>query len=118
MDEMDPLCVNSPDEVSYLFEEWKEQRSGVDPEFADPFNLDLAPDYFHKANISGGDPYGVELPFLGVDPIFSEEAHGLPFVDYLRLSFRWGAFPRLERHADRPDVREFVVLMTQDLELF
>jgi hypothetical protein len=118
MDEMDPLCVDAPEVVTHLFEEWEEQRSGIDLELADPFNLDLAPDYLHKANISGGAPYGIELPFLGADPVFANEANELPFVDYLRLCFRWAGFPRLERYADRPDVREFLEAMSKGLELF
>lgn len=118
MDEMDPLCVDPPAVVTHLFEEWEEQSAGVDPELADPFNLDLAPDYLHKANISGGGPYGIELPFLGADPVFANEAHALPFVDYLRLCFRWAGFPLLERHADRPDVREFLAVMSKGLEPF
>jgi hypothetical protein len=118
MDEMDPLCVDAPEVVTHVFEEWEEQRAGVDPELADPLNLDLAPDYLHKANISGGGPYGIELPFLGADPIFANEAHELPFVDYLRLCFRWAGFPRLERHAARSDVRHFLEVMSKDLEPF
>lgn len=118
IDEMDPLCVDPPEAVPHLLEEWEEQRSGIDPELADPFNLDLAPDYLHKANISGGGPYGIELPFLGADPVFANEEHELPFVDYLRLCFRWAGFPRLERHADRSDVREFLKGMTRGLEPF
>jgi hypothetical protein len=116
--EMDPLCVDPPEVVTHLFEQWEYERSGVDPELTDPFNLDLAPDYLHKANISGGGPYGIELPFLGADPVFANEAHELPFVDYLRLYFRWAGFPRLERHADRPDVREFLEVMGKGLEPF
>jgi hypothetical protein len=118
MEEMDPLCVDPPEMVTHLFEDWEAEKSGVDPEFVDPFNLDLAPDYWTKANYSGGGPYGIELPFLGADPVFANEAHELPFVDYLRLCFRWAGFPRLERHADRPDVREFLRVMTKDLEPF
>lgn len=118
MDAMDPLCVDPPEGVTHLFEEWEEQRSGVDPKLADPFNLDLAPDYLHKVNVSGGGPYGIELPFLGADPVFAAEAHELPFVDYLRLCFRWAGFPRLERHADRPDVRGFLEVMGKGLEPF
>jgi hypothetical protein len=118
MSEMDPLCVDPPEVVAYLFEEWEDQRSGVDPELADPFSLYLAPDYLHKADISGGAPYEIELPFLGADPVFANEAHELPFVDYLRLCFRWAGFPRLERHADRPDVREFLRVMSKGLEPF
>jgi hypothetical protein len=118
MDQMDPLCVDPPQNLAHLFKEWEEQRSGVNPEFADPFNLDLAPDYLHKANISGGGPYGIELPFLGADPVFAQEAHEFPFVDYLRLCFRWAGFPLLERGADRADVRKFLDVMTKDLEPF
>ena len=81
-------------------------------------SLDLAPDYLHKANTSGGAPYQIELPFFGADPVFVNEAHELPFVDYLRLCFRWADFPRLEVYADRPDVREFLQVMGNGLEQF
>ena len=118
LDELDPLCVDAPGVVTHVFETWEDQRSEIDPELIDPFSLDLAPDYLHKANISGGAPYGIELPFLGADPIFANEAHELPFVDYLRLCFRWAGFPRLERYADRTDVREFLRVMGKDLEPF
>jgi hypothetical protein len=106
--EADPLCVNPARVVDYLFEEWEDRIEGVRPELRDPYNLDLAPDYLHKADISGGPPYGVELPFLGADPIWVNEEHQLPFVDYLRLCFQWAGFPRLERDARAQTfVREF-----------
>jgi hypothetical protein len=94
---------------------WRELRAH---ELDDPCNLDLAPDCLHKANISGRAPYGIELPYLGADPVFVHEEHGLAFVDYLRLAFRWGGFPRLERHAHDADVRKFVVDMTRETEPF
>lgn len=118
MDEMDPLEVGAPRQCTYLFEQWEDQTAGVHPEFADPYSLDLAADHLHKANISGGAPYGVELPFAGADPLFCNEEHGLHFVDYLRLCMRWAGFPRLERYADREDVNAFVAEMTRDLEVF
>jgi hypothetical protein len=118
MVEMDPLCVGSVERVKYLLAEWEEQRSEVDPELDDPCAADLAPDFLHKANISGGAPYGIELAYLGADPIFANEEHVLPFVDYLRLASRWGGFPRLERHEGNIDVRKFVADMTKDMESF
>jgi hypothetical protein len=118
MAEMDPLCVWSAKHMKGLLSEWEGRRSEVDPELDDPWNLDLAPDYLHKANISGGAPYGIELPHLGADPIFINEEHGLRFVEYLRLAFRWAGFPRLERHAQNVDVRQFVVEMTKGMEPF
>ena len=118
MDDMDPLSVDAPEEVTHCFEEWEERRSGIDPELAGPFNLDLAPDYLHKTNTSGGAPYRIELPYFGADPVFANEEHELPFVDYLRLCFRWAGFPRLEGYADQPDVREFLRVIGKDLEPF
>jgi hypothetical protein len=118
MPEMDPLYVDSAEHMTDLLSEWEERRSHVDPELDDPWNLDLAPDYLHKANISGGAPYGIELPHLGADPIFINEEHGLPFVEYLRLAFRWGGFPRLERYAHNVSVGQFVCEMTKDMEPF
>lgn len=118
MEEMDPLAIDPPGVAPYLLEDWDEQRRGVDPELVEPFQLELAPDRLHKANISGGPPYGLELPFAGADPVFANEEHGLPFVEYLRLCFRWAGFPRLERHRDRADVVTFVTKMTERIDPF
>jgi hypothetical protein len=76
MDELDPLCVNCVETVEQIIEESNDEREDLDPEIADPFFLTLAPDYLHKANISGGAPYGIELPFLGADPIVPHSALG------------------------------------------
>lgn len=116
MDEMDPLCVDPAKVVGYLFEEWEEQRKQPDPDLIDPFDLWLAPDYLHKANISGGAPYGIKLPTFEADPVFAYERHELPFVDYLKLSFQWAGFPGLDEHGDREDVRRFVKTFGQGLE--
>jgi hypothetical protein len=118
MDQLDPLYVDPPAAVTYVFDEWADQHDGVDPELMDPFDLHLAPDCLHKANISGGPPYGVELPFLGADPIWANEDHVLPLVDYLRLCLAWGGFPGLKPHAERTDVRSFVERMNEEIEPF
>lgn len=118
MDEMDPLCVDPASVVGYLFEEWEEQRRQPDPDLVEPFRLSLAPDYLHKANISGGAAYTIELPFFGADPIFAYERHELPFVEYLRLAFRWAGFPGLDEHGEREDVQCFIARFGQGLEPF
>jgi hypothetical protein len=115
---MDPLCVDPASVVGYLLEEWEEQRRQPDPDLVEPFRLSLAPDYLHKANISGGAPYTIVLPFFGADPVFAYERHELPFVDYLRLSFRWAGFPGLDEHADREDAQSFVNRFGEGLEPF
>lgn len=115
----DPLCVDSPQIVAYEIEEWESQREDMDPDDWEPVSVTLAPDYLHKANISGADAYAIILPFKGVDPIFANEEHNLPFVDYLRLCFKFGGFPRLERYPDRtPETRKFLTEMTKNLQPF
>jgi hypothetical protein len=115
---MDPLSIEPATTAPQFFEEWQDGRSSIDADLNDPCMLYLAPDWRHKADISGGEGYGIELPFLGADPVLAGEEHGLPFVDYLRLALRWGGFPRLERHAEDDAVRQFVAAMTRDLEPF
>jgi hypothetical protein len=106
--EHDALCIYPPAAVTYLFDEWIDEKNRYHPDLVHPLRIDLAADYLHKANVSGGSPYCIEVPFLAADPLFADERHELPFLDYLRLAFRWAGFPGLGRHADRPDVRDFV----------
>lgn len=116
--ELDPLHLGSASDSRYQIEEWEAQIEECHPELLDPFQLDLSPDYYHKADISGGAPYGVALPFKGADPVIENEAHNLPLVDYLRHCLRWAGFARLERHAEEPGVAELVGAMTKDFEPF
>ena len=111
--EMDPLAIQAAAAAGAM---WLDERSAGDLDAPSP--LWLAPDRLHKANISGGDPYGIELPFRGADPPFDGEPHDLPFVDYLRLAFRWGGFPGLEEHAESAAVQSFVSRMAADFEPF
>jgi hypothetical protein len=61
--------------------------------------LELAPDYLHKANISGGMPYGVFLPDRGADALwrFDDLHDGLFFVEYLRSVIADGGLPGWRR---------------------
>ncbi|WDI30536.1 hypothetical protein PUV54_11270 [Hyphococcus flavus] len=119
IDEMDPLCVSSPQFVAYQIGEWDSgEHHFVTGLQHDQYRLDLAPDYLHKANISGGDAYAIYLPAKNPDPTFAHERHELPFFDYLRLAFRWGGFPRLEEHAQKSDVQIFVNEFTSGLIKF
>jgi hypothetical protein len=85
-DGLDPLVVDPPEGA----------LSFLDDEGEDIF-VGLAPDDLHKDNISGGDPYGLQLPNSSADFPFMYERHNLLFVPYLRLAIlRWGGFPGLE----------------------
>lgn len=69
-------------------EEYWASESGI-------FRAPIAPDALHKANVSGGMWYGVEVPNTSQDPIVLEEPHSLPFTEYLELALSWGGFPGL-----------------------
>ena len=87
----DPLVVSCPGApyVDELYSEWKMEESG------ELFRLEFAPDFYHKANVSGGGPYSIELPNSSIDSLVLEEPHGLYFLPYLRLCMKWGGFPGL-----------------------
>jgi hypothetical protein len=76
-------------------------RSEYDPSLTG-FELDLAPDYLHKADVSGGAPYAIALPNPAADIPFENERHGTTFVDYLRIAFRHGGFPGLDLTETEP----------------
>jgi hypothetical protein len=85
-DGLDPLVVDPPEgPLSDLFDE------------GEGIFVALAPDDLHKDNVSGGDPYGLQLPNPSADFLFMYERHDLLFVPYLRLAIlHWGGFPGLE----------------------
>ncbi|MGD9753505.1 MAG: hypothetical protein AB7W59_21125 [Acidimicrobiia bacterium] len=57
-----------------------------------PFVLPVAPDRLHKANVSGGAPYGLVLPDGCAEGLFVAETT-MPMVSYLNWVFRNGGFP-------------------------
>jgi hypothetical protein len=61
------------------------------------FRAPVGPDALHKAGLSGGMWYGVEVPSPIPDPIVLEEPHRLPFSEYVEVALAWGGFPGLER---------------------
>jgi hypothetical protein len=78
--------------------------------------ISIAPDVFHKDNISGSGPYGLELPNPAADFLFMDEGHDLLFVPYLRFAIlQWGGFPGLEGRGIR---FEPLSTLTAELEAF
>jgi hypothetical protein len=89
----DPLVVwFGPDYFLQAYEDWRVDYAEYGPDDAEPFRFELAPDYYHKANISGGPAYGI-APGSGMDAPFLEEWNHGTFVEYLRICFKWGGFP-------------------------
>jgi hypothetical protein len=97
-DGLDPLVVYPPEgALSMLFD-------AVNGDGGSPLFACLAPDDLNKDNISGGDPYGVDLPNPSADFIFQNERHDIHFVPYLRLAIlEWGGFPGLDGETLRFD---------------
>jgi hypothetical protein len=94
--ESDPLVFEPMEIAVEVYEEWQDYED-------DPFIATLAPDIFHKANVSGGDGIGMVLPNAAADaPLLNTEWGALTFVEYLRLSFEWAGFPGLQEY-DRRD---------------
>jgi hypothetical protein len=81
---LDPLVVG-PSEGLLAYDEDRWHRHMYDLEFA--------PDRFHKENISGGPPYSLKVPNGAADGIVENEATRPGFVELLRRSLRWAGFP-------------------------
>jgi hypothetical protein len=95
-DYADPLVVMAPPEyVLSEYEAWEADR-GADWDRGE-FEVDIAPDYLHKADVSGGPPYSVAVPNEGADGLLLWERHQTTFANYLRICFRWGGFPGWDR---------------------
>jgi hypothetical protein len=72
------------------YEAW-EDISQHDPHLGG-FVMPVSPDRLHKANVSGGAPYGFRLPDGCADGMFIAD-RATPFVAYLNAVFEHGGFP-------------------------
>jgi hypothetical protein len=98
----DPLVVTPIEDVLEELDEWAGDGNfrSMMPIFPAP----IAPDAYHKEGVSGGAQYVILLPNEGADaPLLNMGDEPLPFVQYLRKSFRWGGLPGLsETNTTRP----------------
>ena len=92
----DPLEIGDLSNGWYSVDKWQVEAENLHTEIAGPLELDIAADYLHKANISGGAPYSVWLSNVGADPLVRHEKHGLTFTNYLRRAFKVKGFLRLD----------------------
>lgn len=61
-----------------------------------PYLIPIAPDNYHKEDVSGGMWYNVNCPATDDNPIVNDERHRATFLDYLDLAIHWGGFPGLD----------------------
>ncbi len=90
----DPLVMHSVTGALEDYQTWFKNREHSLLDRFPAFRI-WAPDYFTKEQISGAG-YSIWLPNPAADALFEGERHGVPFVDYLRICFRWGGFPGFE----------------------
>lgn len=116
----DPLVVFPVEAGFYEYDDWQDWCKADGIEQVGPYCVPIAPDALHKANVSGGAPYGIQLPNLAVDAVLlegkREEWHHSTFVNYLRICFKWGGLPGWELFKDAPEFPyEGLVFLTKDL---
>lgn len=63
-----------------------------------PYHVPIAPDDYHKANVSGGPEYCISVPAVAADPPLNNEWHKTTFVNYLEIALTWAGFPGLSRY--------------------
>ena len=84
--EADPLYVLSAANSRFSVEEWQDRLQEHHAEVVGPLELDLAPDYLHKANISGGAPYAI-TPCPTPPPTRSSRTRSTSFLSSTTFAF-------------------------------
>lgn len=90
----DPLVVEPLEVFEDTFEQWQELAE-YDEDHSDEQRdtFIIAPDYYHKVEVSGGGGLEVTLPCPAIDCYVRDEKHNMTFVKYIRVNFQWGGFP-------------------------
>jgi hypothetical protein len=71
--------------------------------------LPIAPDSFHKINVSGLGGYDIHIPDAAADAKLVGEWHKTTFVNYLRICCSWAGLPGLEGfHFFSEEEREYL----------
>ena len=71
-------------------------------------SLQLAADYFHKDNTSGGPAYSLKLTEIpSIDAEFLNEEHDTTFINYLRICFDNSGFSRIANPENGNDFQAF-----------
>ncbi len=97
----DPLWVEGPQVALAELEEVSSMEDG-----SDAFLCPIAPDVFHKDNVSGGAPYEIALPNNAFDAPLQGEWRGMGLVAYLRTAILdWGGFPGLSEQSPQQQWR-------------
>lgn len=92
----DPLIVAPPSAALVELDEFlADKAERLKCNF--PYVVPIAPDSYHKADVSGGMFYNVSVPAIADDPPLNDEWHKTTFVNHLEIALKWAGFPGLER---------------------
>lgn len=109
-DYSDPIQIMSLDDLVALVtdEYWEEEMADYVEDEIGPPHLELAADYYHKDDVSGGDPYCLEITKKpSVDSLFLYELHNTTFIDYLRICFENCGFSNIAATDVQNDYQSF-----------
>jgi len=99
----------------YVYWQWACAEGMYEGEEAKMFPLPVSPDEFVKAEISTGASYEILVPNPAVDAPLKNEWHETTFLNYLRISFKWGGFPGFERYPEQSRPNEAIAYLTEGL---
>jgi hypothetical protein len=94
----DRELVEGPDEEPPIYsDDWADEYTEEEPPILEEYyHVVIAPDSYHKMNVSGGSPYEIRLPNAAADAVLFNEEHQTTLVNYLRLCCLYAGFSALE----------------------
>lgn len=92
---LDQLVIFPSTYALYELDEYLDDKEDRD-ENNEPYTVPVAPDYFHKANVSGGLPYSIAVPAVADDPPLLNTPSPETFLEHISNALRFGGFPGLE----------------------
>ena len=60
-----------------------------------PYSVPIAPDIFHKTDVSGGPPYSLAVPATAEDPPLLDALPALSFLGHVERALQYAGFPGL-----------------------
>ena len=117
----DPIQICSLDDIvsEVSSDDWREYTYElIEQDESHPPCLELAPDYLHKDNVSGGLPYAIQLTKEScIDSLFLNESHATTFIDYLRICMENCGFSRITEFSHDDDYQNFFEKVRPQLKM-
>ncbi|HLZ56291.1 MAG TPA: hypothetical protein VKR06_05020 [Ktedonosporobacter sp.] len=90
--------VEGPDEDLPVYsDDWADEYTEEEPPIREEYyQVVIAPNSYHKMNVSGGSAYAIRIPNATADAVVLNEKHQTTLVNYLRLCCLYAGFPALE----------------------